>query len=73
MGFAVLFSDHLLPCLQCSTMLVVYQRSCGSSTCVGTSRRLRGLHWGELAADFVAPKGWIPIDGLVRLSYLTQT
>ena len=51
-------------------MLVVYQRSCGKSTCVGvqgSSRRLRGAHWGELAADFVAPQGWIPIDGLVRL------
>eukprot|EP00892_Ulva_mutabilis_P011280 jgi/Ulvmu1/8524/UM044_0058.1 len=56
----------------CSQVLVVYQRSCGKEKCVGvqgssgSSRRLRGMHWGELAADFVAPRGWLPIDGLER-------
>jgi hypothetical protein len=28
-----------------------------------TSRRLlRGLTWAELAADFVAPEGWVPVE-----------
>lgn len=51
-------------------MAVIYQktRANGSTSVSIKSRKLlRGTTYGELAADFITPEGWLPISDLVRL------
>jgi hypothetical protein len=54
--------------MQCSTMVVMYQKACSGGDCVGFDARrlLRGRTYGELAADFVTPQGWVPVSDKVR-------
>ena len=43
---------------------MLYQTSCGDKTCLHKSSRrlLAGRTYGEIAADYKAPRNWVPID-----------
>ena len=50
--------------MQCSVVFVLYQTACGDKSCFGYSSRrlLAGTSYGDLAAQFKPPMGWIPIS-----------
>lgn len=71
--FVKVVCDHNLLCLQCSTMAVIYQKtsSTGKHYVSLKSRKLLvGTTYGELAANFITPEGWLPISDLVRCTPL---
>lgn len=54
--------------MQCSTVAVLYQKTSSKGkiyTAVKNRKLLQGTTYGELAANFVTPEGWFPVDELV--------